>query len=161
MFRNWLRIFRVRALTLVASVSLPVVLAATGCGSPSSTADVAATELAIGTWGGEAAGLIVDDSLVHVHIGCTNGDFVRPRILDAEGRFDIKGSYVIRAYPIQTGPSLPARFTGVARGNRITMTVAVDDTVERKSVTLGPAVMTLGRNPKLAPCPICLKADRK
>ena len=111
--------------------------------------------LVAGTWGGENAGLIVSDSSAHVHVGCTYGDFPAPVAVDADGRFDAAGSYLLRAYPVAVGPTLPARFAGVLRGDRVTLTVTVDDTVARKSVVLGPVTATYGKEPRLGPCPIC------
>jgi hypothetical protein len=113
--------------------------------------------LAAGTWGGDNAGLIVDDTLAHVHVGCTNGDFPAPVALDTHRRFSVAGSYLLRAYPIAVGPTVPARMTGVLDGATLTLTVAVDDTVQHKAVTLGPVTVTYGKQPKLGPCPICRK----
>lgn len=111
--------------------------------------------LGIGTWGGDETGVIVQDSVAHVHIGCTNGYFSRPSTLASSGSFTATGSYVLRAYPVQTGPSLPAQMNGVVVGNRLTFSVVVNDTVEKKVVTLGPSVVTFGREPSMANCPIC------
>src|SRR5437899_11405768 len=40
-----------------------------------------------GTWGGDNAGLIADDTSAHVHIGCTYGNVHQPIVADAHGRF--------------------------------------------------------------------------
>src|SRR4051812_41854502 len=56
--------------------------------------------LAVGTWGGDGAGVIVSDTIAHVHVGCTFGNFDVPVALDGEGRFETPGSYILRAYPI-------------------------------------------------------------
>jgi hypothetical protein len=112
-------------------------------------------QLEVGTWGGDGFAAIVGDSTIHVHFGCTLGDFPRPVSLDSTGRFSVVGQYVIRAYPVQLGPSLPARFSGVVRGRVLTLAVAVDDTVERKLVAFGPSAGTLGQPPRMGPCPVC------
>ena len=112
-------------------------------------------KLLTGTWGGENAALILEDADAHVHIGCTNGDFPAPLAVDADGRFSVTGSYVLRAYPIQIGPSLPAQFAGVLDGRSLTFTVAVNDTVEKKLVVLGPVSVTFGKDARMGPCPIC------
>src|SRR2546422_5869022 len=57
-----------------------------------------------GTWGGENAGLIADDTSAHVHIACTFGNVHQAIVLDA-GRFDVPGDYVLRAYPVYVGPT--------------------------------------------------------
>jgi hypothetical protein len=81
--------------------------------------------LAVGTWGGDNAGVIVTDSVTHVHIGCTFGDIPGRARLDAAGRFTLDGTYVLKAYPVLVGPSLPAQFSGVVEGKRLTIAVAV------------------------------------
>jgi len=112
-------------------------------------------ELALGTWGGVNAGVIVTDTLTHVHIGCTFGDIpvrVKP---DASGRFTLDGTYVLRAYPVYVGPALPAQFSGVLDGTTLTIAVAVNDTTAGKIVSLGPVAVQYGKEPQLGPCPIC------
>jgi hypothetical protein len=111
--------------------------------------------LAEGTWGGDNAGVIVTDSVVHVHLGCTLGDIPGKVMLDPEGRFTVDGSYVLRAYPVMIGPPLPAQFSGRVVGRTLNLAVAVNDTVEHKVVALGPATVAFGREPQLGPCPIC------
>lgn len=112
-------------------------------------------QLARGTWGGPDAGVIVSDSTVHVHIGCTFGDFGSRVTADEDGRFSATGSYVLRAFPIQLGPPLPAQFVGILRGNALTLQVTVNDTVEKRIVIKGPVNVVLGQTPELGPCPIC------
>ncbi len=112
-------------------------------------------KLAIGTWGGDGAGVIVTDEQGHVHVGCTFGDMPPNVQLDDAGHFTVTGSYVLRAYPIQQGPSLPASFSGRVSGAVLTLAIAVNDTVEKKVVALGPVTVVFGRTPELGPCPIC------
>ena len=112
-------------------------------------------QLALGEWGGDNAGVIVSDNATHVHIGCTFGDMPGIIPLDANGRFTIDGSYVLRAFPIQIGPSLPAQFSGRVVGARLTLVIAVNDTTEDKVVALGPVTVQFGRQPEMGPCPIC------
>lgn len=110
--------------------------------------------LAIGTWGGDGAGMIVSDTSMHLHVGCTYGD-VSGRVPIVNGRFDAAGSYMLRAYPIAVGPTVPARFVGTVSGNSATITVTVDDTVQHQTVVKGPVTVAYGRQPQLGPCPIC------
>ena len=117
--------------------------------------------LGAGTWGGENAGVLVQDSTAHVHVGCTNGYFPRATSLDAAGGFTVNGSYVLRAYPVQLGPDLPAQLQGVISGNRLTFSVIVNDTVEDKTVTVGPSVVFFDREPAMQNCPICDEAMRR
>jgi len=118
-------------------------------------------ELATGTWGGENAGLIVNDTMAHVHVGCTYGDFPAPIALGADSRFSVSGDYLLTAYPVARGPTMPAEFAGVLRGRTLTMTVAVNDTVEKKLVVLGPVTVTLGDEPRMGPCPICVSPGER
>jgi len=129
------------------------VLAFPGCGTDKLV--VADGNLRVGTWGGDDASVQVDEAKVHVHVGCTKGDFPAPVELDAHGRFSVPGSYVLRAFPVEIGPALPAQFAGVVDGTLLTMTIAVNDTVEHKLVVLGPVDVVLGREPRMGPCPIC------
>ena len=110
-----------------------------------------------GTWGGENAGLIVNDTIAHAHIGCTLGNFPAPVTFAAAGRFTVDGTYVLRAFPVHIGPDLPAQFAGQVTGTRLTLIVTVNDTVDKKIVTLGPVTVSLGSDPRMGPCPICRK----
>ena len=112
-------------------------------------------KLPLGTWGGDNAGMIVGDTAMHLHVGCTFGDVSGRIALSASGRFDVQGSYMLRAYPVAVGPSVPARFVGQVEGAVATVTVTVDDTVQHTTVIKGPVVVTLGDAPRLGPCPIC------
>jgi len=111
--------------------------------------------LVVGTWGGENAGLIGDDTSAHVHIACTFGNVMQGIEPGTDGRFDVPGSYVLRAYPVAVGPSLPARFQGTVTGKSLTLSVVVQDTTADTTVTLGPVRLFLGREPQMQMCPIC------
>ncbi|MEO8910004.1 MAG: hypothetical protein ABI408_07225 [Gemmatimonadaceae bacterium] len=104
-----------------------------------------------GTWGGDNVGLIVNDTDVHVHIGCTLGDAVGPIRPDADGRFAATGTYNVDAYPVDRGITHPATFTGQIVGETMTLTVSLNDTAR----VLGPVTLVYGKEPKMGPCPIC------
>jgi hypothetical protein len=123
------------------------ILAVFGCSAATSAR---ITEV-IGTWGGDNAGLIVSDTDVHVHIGCTLGDAVGPIHPDANGRFEATGTYNVDAYPVSRGIIHPAQFTGQITGQMMTLTVSLTDTAR----VLGPVNLTYGKEPKMGPCPIC------
>lgn len=114
--------------------------------------------LAIGTWGGDSAGMIVGDTAMHIHVGCTYGN-VSGRVAIANNHFDAGGSYLLRAYPIAVGPTLPARFVGDIIGTTARVTITVTDTVQKTTVVLGPVSVTYGKDPRLMPCPICKRPD--
>ena len=114
--------------------------------------------LVTGTWGGNNAGLQATDSAAHVHIGCTYGDIHQAIVENQSGGFDVPGEQDITAYPVDRGVFHPARFVGSISGNTMTLTVTLTDT----SVTLGPVLLTYGKQPVMGPCPICfVKAKRR
>jgi hypothetical protein len=104
-----------------------------------------------GTWGGDNAGMIVTDTDVHVHIGCTLGDAVGPIHPDADGRFEATGTYNVDAYPVNRGITHPATFSGQVVGQTMTLTVSLTDTAR----VLGPVTLIYGKEPQMGPCPIC------
>jgi hypothetical protein len=135
------------------AVTLGLMTAIT-CSSTSSITSQGGT-LALGTWGGEEGALIVGDTAAHLHVGCTFGDIHGRIVLDAAGHFEGDGSYLLRAYPIAVGPTMPAHFSLQLNGNTLTALATVDDTVGKTTVVRGPVTLTLGVAPKMANCPIC------
>jgi hypothetical protein len=125
---------------------LAVVLAA-ACG----TFRLEPGTVAAGTWGGEEAGLIVGADGAHAHIGCTYGDVVGPIPFDAEGRFDVAAQWNVSAFPIDRGIFHEARMSGRLTGRSLIFSANLIDTGQ----SLGPVAVTLGREPKMANCPIC------
>jgi len=109
----------------------------------------------VGTWGGDNAGLLADDTSAHAHIGCTYGDVHQAIVIGAAGRFDVPGEYLLRAYPIAVGPTMPARFHGSVSGWVMTLSVTVTDTVAHTTTELGPVKLARGVEPKMQACPIC------
>lgn len=104
----------------------------------------------VGSWGGENAGAFVDDTTIHLHVGCTYGDAPRPTV-SADGGFSVDGEYNVDAHPVDLGQFHPARFHGSWYGGALRVTVEVREV----DITLGPAQLYLGRDPELGPCPIC------
>src|SRR3982074_610238 len=87
-----------------------------------------------GTWGGENAALMVDDTSAHIHIGCTYGNIHQQLIPHACGRCEFPGEHNITAHPVDRGILHPARFSGQVSGGVMTLTVTLTDT----TVTLAP-----------------------
>ena len=104
-----------------------------------------------GTWGGENAAVIADDTSAHVHIGCTYGNVHQAIVPDADGYFDVPGEQNITAHPVDLGVMHPARFSGRVLFGTMTLTIALTDT----AVTLGPVKVVHGKEPRMGPCPIC------
>jgi hypothetical protein len=136
---------------LAVAVAAAIIIA---CSSVSSL-PVADGMLALGTWGGDSAGLVVGDTALHLHIACTYGDVSGRIALNGNGTFDVAGSYLLRAYPIAIGPTMPARFAGRIDDGVLTVTVTVSDTIQKETVVRGPVKLRLGDAPRLGPCPIC------
>lgn len=99
--------------------------------------------------------MIVGDTATHLHIACTYGDISGRVSLGPNGEIDATGSYMLRAYPIAVGPTVPAHFTGRVDGATATISVTVTDTVTHTTVVRGPVKVTFGDAPRLGPCPIC------
>ena len=144
-----------RSVRIVTASQIAASIALVACSSAGFDPPPFDGKLALGTWGGDNAGMIVSDTAMHLHVGCTYGD-VSGRILVADdGSFDVAGSYMLRAYPIAVGPTVPARFKGQINGATATVTVTVNDTVQRTTVVQGPVTVKYGDQPRLGPCPIC------
>jgi hypothetical protein len=126
---------------------LPSVIAILACSAATSTP----IDEVVGTWGGDNAGMIVTGADVHVHIGCTLGDATGPIRPDANGRFEVPGTYNVDAHPVDRGITHPATFTGRIVGATMTLTVTLTDTAR----VLGPVTLTYGKDPVMGPCPIC------
>ena len=107
--------------------------------------------IAVGTWGGEEAGLLVRADGAHAHIGCTYGDVTGPIPVGADGRFDVAAQWNVSAFPIDRGIFHEARMSGRLSGRSLTFTAKLTDTGQ----VLGPVAVTLGREPRMANCPIC------
>ncbi|MBI3504371.1 MAG: hypothetical protein HY059_05980 [Proteobacteria bacterium] len=152
-----LRSTRARSLA-IAAIAAAAALAA--CSASSTLELPPGNVLQLGTWGGDSAGVIATDTLTHVHVGCTYGDIQGRVTVDSLGHFDRAGSFLLRAYPVAVGPTMPARFTGSVHGTTLTMTVTVTDTIAHATVVRGPITAVLGKDPRLGPCPICVVPGR-
>ena len=136
---------------LLAAVSM----AALQCSPGQTLLGPVGTAVAIGTWGADNAGLIVDELLAHAHVGCTYGDVPARIPLDSAGNFSVAGSYLLRAFPVAVGPTMPAQFSGRVTPAGLTLIIVVNDTVAHASTTLGPVTLVYGKEPRMEVCPIC------
>ena len=134
------------ACALVGVMAAIAVSAACGQNAPNFPGGVVT-----GSWGGDNAALMADDTSAHEHIGCTYGNVHQPIVEDANGAFDVPGEQDITAYPVDRGVLHPARLRGTIAGDAMTFTVTLTDT----AVTLGPVSVTYGKQPIVGPCPIC------
>jgi hypothetical protein len=111
--------------------------------------------LALGTWGGDNFAVIATDSVTHVHVGCTFGDFPANIRLDGSGYLMIDGAFMLHAFPVAVGPAMPAQLSGRVIGNTLTFAIAVYDTVAKQVVSLGPGTVVLGKPWNMVVCPVC------
>jgi hypothetical protein len=140
-------------LRIAAKFSFLLLLAA--CDTSSVDRVTNGRTLDVGTWGGDSAGVLATDTVTHVHIGCTYGDIPGRLRLDANGQFNQSGSFLLRAYPVAIGPTLPAQFSGRVTDSGLTIAVTVTDTIAKNTVVRGPVTIRFGVTPKLTNCPIC------
>jgi hypothetical protein len=110
--------------------------------------------LQIGSWGSaQSSGL--DNRLLTVTSAgatlqseCSNGVIEEAIQVDAAGRFDVGGTYLILAGPV--GQPRPARFVGSVTGATITLMILGTD----GNQTVGPFTLTFGQVPRIGYCPI-------
>ena len=84
---------------LLLLVALVGTVAALSCASTSPVVP-ADLQIPLGTYGGDSGGMIVGDTAMHLHIACTFGDVSGRVPVDASGRFDVTGSYMLGASPL-------------------------------------------------------------
>ena len=100
--------------------------------------------LAPGAWTGSACLSITRDTCDLI-AGCDHGQFPPP-VVRADGSFEVDGTYRIEAGPVSATPAPPATFSGVVRGQTLTLTVTPRD------ASLPPASYELQFNSPTAGC---------
>jgi hypothetical protein len=83
-----------------------------------------------GTWGAMGVAMEVTDSGATIEYDCAHGTIDQPLLLDADGRFDVKGHH-FREHggPIRQGEETkgePVHYVGQVTGDTLTMTVKPD-----------------------------------
>jgi hypothetical protein len=90
-----------------------------------------ADKVGAGVWGGEHIRLQVTESGSSIEYDCAHGMMEQPLVLDAQGRFEVKGKHVReRGGPVRRDDkpdSHPARYTGSVEGKTMTLTVTLTD----------------------------------
>jgi hypothetical protein len=106
-----------------------------------------------GVWGGERANLIVGPDSVRAEFDCASGRLDAPVVLDAQGRFDVSGTFRFEAGPVFA--PVPARWTGsvaiVRGGSQVTLSVLVLDP-KADPLQLGPYHLMSGVRLTLGMC---------
>jgi hypothetical protein len=108
--------------------------------------------LAAGMWGGEHLRMDVSEGGAGLDYDCAAGVIERPIVLDGEGGFDVKGTYV----PQHGGPirrdeeanTRPARYVGRVKGNVLILTVSLADPEE----SVGQFTLTHGDEGRVMKC---------
>ena len=77
--------------------------------------------LSAGAWTGDGC-LAVSSGQCELVVGCGHGVFPQP-VLAADGTFQVEGTFRVEAGPINTDQPPPATFSGVLRGQTLTLTV--------------------------------------
>jgi hypothetical protein len=107
--------------------------------------------LSFSTWGGAHMVLIITFSGANVEYDCARGEIVQP-IQPVDGRFSVKGfHWAGTGGPIgvdTTQPPRPARFDGIVKDDRMTLTVTLTDKNER----LGTFDLRGGASPSVFKC---------
>ena len=85
------------------------------------------------------------------HLSEPLGDALGPIHPDANGHFEVAGTYNVDAYPVNRGITHPASFSGEIVGQTMTLTVSLTDIAR----VLGPVTLVYGKEPTMGPCPIC------
>src|SRR5262244_3269829 len=110
-----------------------------------------ADRVAPGTWGGQGIGLEVTDSGARVEFDCAKGTVDQAMTLDADGRFDSRGTYAKEGPgPIREGESKgrPAQYSGHLEGETMTLTVKLVGTDE----VIGTFTLIHGKFPRIRKC---------
>lgn len=105
----------------------------------------------VGSWGGEHIALTVTQEGASFEIDCAHGTVNESLLIDANGRFSVRGIYVReRGGDLERGgqESHPAGFTGWSNGKRMTLTIKLTDTGQ----TIGEFNLTLGQEPHMTKC---------
>jgi hypothetical protein len=84
------------------------------------------TTLPAGRWTGDNGCLSVAVDGCDLVVGCGHGQFPAP-VVHADGTFEVSGTYRVEVGPISIHPAPPATFSGVVKGQTLTITVAPSD----------------------------------
>jgi len=110
-------------------------------------------EVIVGTWGGQGAELIAQESSVRIEFNCAWGHIEGPLEIQSGGEFSIQGLYAIEP----GGPGIsgepepkgtPAIFFGSVKNSEIQLNV----TISKQNRTLGPYVVRESEKSSLEKC---------
>jgi hypothetical protein len=110
-------------LTRMVAVAVVCLLVDACAGTPTEPRD---TTLPTGRWAGDGACLSVAVDGCDLVVGCGHGRFPLPAV-HADGTFEVNGTYRIEVGPISINPAPPATFSGILRGQTLTLSVTPSD----------------------------------
>jgi hypothetical protein len=110
-------------LTRMVAVGLVCLLACACAETPTQPREMT---LPTGRWAGDGACLSVALDGCDLVVGCGHGQFPPP-LVRADGTLKVHGTYRIEAGPISINPAPPATFSGVRRGQTLTLSVTPSD----------------------------------
>jgi hypothetical protein len=140
--------------TLAAACAwMACALAAAGCASSNSlTGPTDRTTLAAGSWGGQHVGLTVTAAATTIEFDCAHGRIEGAIPLDARGRFDVSGTFVLEhggpARPDEVADTRRARYVGSTAGSVMDLTV----TITEPTGDVGTFSLALGQTGHFVKC---------
>ena len=108
--------------------------------------------VAAGSWGGMGIGMVVTETGARIEYDCAHGTISEPLLLDADGRFDVKGLH-FREHggPVREGEDSngrPVRCSGQVTGDTMTLTV----TPEGSDAPIGSYKLVHGKTGRIHKC---------
>ena len=95
--------------------------------------------ISTGSWGGQHISMKVGPKSATIEYDCANGMIDGPLVVDADGHFNLRGTHhTERGGPVradETSKGQPATYTGSIEGNKMTLTLKLDD-LEPETFTL-------------------------
>ena len=110
------------------------------------------SHLPFGEWGADRVQFVTSDSVTEVVYYCVGGTFAGNIIPDASGHFIVNGSFAPYFGPVSR-PYMPAQMSGQVDGKTLTFAVAVNDTLNKKVISIGPATVQFGQHANIIVCP--------
>jgi hypothetical protein len=107
----------------ILAIGLVCLLAGACAETPTQPRD---TTLPTGRWAGDGVCLSVAADGCDLVVGCGHGQFPSP-IVHTDGTFEVNGTYRIEVGPVSINPAPPATFSGVLRGQTLTLNVTPTD----------------------------------
>jgi len=110
-------------LTRIVAAGLFCLLAAACAETPTQPRN---TTLTAGRWTGDGGCLSVAADGCDLVVGCGHGQFPPP-VVRTDGTFEVNGTYRIEVGPISINPAPPATFSGILKGQTLTLSVMPSD----------------------------------